>query len=65
MRTHAENNSIPKNSMPCIGLRLDQLDWDKVKLPFQELFGTSPVQVVIHILPDPENKHEDFPVENE
>ena len=62
-RTHAENNSIPKISMPCI--RLDQLDCDEVKLLIQETFRTSPVQVVVYILPDPETKHGDNPVENE
>ena len=43
MRTHAENNSISKISMPCIGTGLDQLDWDKVKLLIQETCRTSPV----------------------
>ena len=28
MRAHAENNGIPRISMPCIGTGLDQLDWD-------------------------------------
>ena len=65
MRTHAENNSIPRISMPCIGTGLDQLDWDKVKLLIQETFRTSPVQVVVYILPDPPTKHGDSPVENE
>ena len=65
MRMHAEINSIPKISMPCIGTGLDQLDWDKYKLPIQETFRTSPVQVVVYILPDPETKHGDSPVENE
>ena len=64
-RTHAENNSIPRISMPCIGTGLDQLDWDKVKLLIQETFRTSPVQVVVYILPDPPTKHGDSPVENE
>ena len=49
-QTHAENNSNPKNSMPCIGTGLDQLDWDKV---------------VVYILLNPETKHGDSPVENE
>ena len=65
MRTHAENNCIPKNSKPCIGTGLDQLGWDKVKLLILETFRTSPVQVVVYILPDPETKHGDSPVENE
>ena len=64
MRMHAENNSISRISMPCIGTGLDQLDWDKVKLLIQETFCTSPVQVVVYILPDPETKHEDSLVEN-
>ena len=57
MRTHAENNSISRISMPSIGTRLDQLDWGKVKLLIQETFRTSPVQVVVYILPDPEIHH--------
>ena len=65
MRTHAENNSIPRISMPCIGTGLDQLDWVKVKLLIQETFCTSPVQVLVYLLPDPETKHRDSPVENE
>ena len=65
MRTHAENNSNSKNSMPCIGTGLDQLDWDKVNLLIQETFRTSPVQDVVYILPDPETQHRDIPVENE
>ena len=65
MRTHAGNNSIPRISMPCIGTRLEHLDWDKVKLLIQETFRTSPVQVVVYILPDPGTKHGDSPVENE
>ena len=65
MRTHAENNSISRISIPCIGTGLDQLDWHKVKLLIQETFRTSPVQVVVYILPDPETKKGDSPVENE
>ena len=65
MRTHAQNKSISRISMPCIGTGLDHLDWDKVKLLIQETFRTSPVQVVVNILPDPETKHGDSPVENE
>ena len=65
MRTHAENNSIPRISMPCIGTGLDQLDWDKVELLIQETFRTSPVQVVVYILPTPETKQGDNPVDNE
>ena len=56
MRTHAENNGISRFSMPCIGTRLNQLDWDKVKLLIQETFRTSP---------DPEIYHRDISVENE
>ena len=65
MRSHAENNSFSRISMLCIGTGLEQLDWDKVKLLIQETFPTSPVQVVVYILPDPETKHGDNPVENE
>ena len=65
MRTHAENNSISRISMPCIGTRLDQLDWGKVKLLIQETFRTSPVQVVVYILPDSETQQRDISVENE
>ena len=65
MRTHAENNSIPRISIPCIGTGLDHLDWDKVKLLIQETFCTSPVQVVVYILPNPESKHGDNTAENE
>ena len=65
MRTHAEKNSISRISMPCIGMGLDQLHWAKVKLLIQETFHTSPVQVVVYILPGPETKHGDSPVENE
>ena len=65
MRTHVENNSNPRINMPCIGKGLDHLDWDKFKLPIQEPFRTSPVQVVIYILPNPEPKHGDNRVENE
>ena len=65
MRTHAENNGISRISMPCIGTRLDRLDWDKVKLLIQETFRTSPVQVVGYIHPDPEMHHRDISVENE
>ena len=65
MRTHAESNSISRISMPCIGTGLDQLDWDKVKLLIQETFCTSPVQVVVYILPNSETQQRDIPVENE
>ena len=65
MRTHAENNSIPRISISCIGTGLDQIDWDKVKLLIQETFRTSPVQVVVYILPHRPTKHGDSPVENE
>ena len=65
MRTHAENNSISRISMPCIRTGLDQLDWDKFKLLIQETFRTSPVQVVVYILPDPEIHHRDISVEDE
>ena len=51
--------------MPCIGTGLDQLDWDKVKLFIQETFRTSPGQIVVYILPDPEIHHRDISVENE
>ena len=64
-RTHAENNSIPRISLPCIGTGLDQLDWDKSKLLIHETFRTSPVQVVVYILPDPEIYHRDISVEDE
>ena len=65
MRTHAENNNIPRISMLCIGTGLDQLDWDKVKLLIQETFRTSPAQVVVYILPDSETQQRDIPVEDE
>ena len=65
MRTHAENNSISRIIMPCIGTGLDQLDWDKVKLLIQETFRTSPVQVVVYKLPDSETQQKDNPVEDE
>ena len=65
MRTHAENNSISRISMPCIGTGLDQLDWDRVKTHIQETFWTSPVQVVVYILPDSGTQHRDIPVEDE
>ena len=65
MRTQAEKNSIPRISKPCIGTGLDQLDWDKVKLLIEETFRTSPVQVVVYILPDPESHHRDISVANE
>ena len=65
MRTHAENNSIPQISTPRIGTGLDQLDCDKVKLLIQDTFRTSPVQVVVYILPDPETHHRDLSVEDE
>ena len=64
-RTHAEIKSISRISLPYIGTGLDQLDWDRVKLLIQETFRTDfPVQVVVYILPDPETKHGDSPVEN-
>ena len=65
MRTHAESNSISRISMPCIGTGLDQLDWDKVKLLIQETFRTSPVQVVVYILPDSETQQTNISVEDE
>ena len=65
MRTHAESNSFFKSSMACIGMGLDHLDWDKVKLLIRETFRSSPVQVVVYILPDPKTKQGDIPVENE
>ena len=65
MRAHAEKNSISKISIPCIGTGLDQLDWDKVELLIQETFRTSPVQVVVYILPDSETQQRDIPVEDE
>ena len=65
MRTHAENNSIPKISMPCIATGLEQLDLYNVELLIRETFRTSPVQDVVYILPDPETKHGDSPVRNE
>ena len=36
MPMQAVNNSVSRISMPCNGMDLDQLDWDKVKLPIQE-----------------------------
>ena len=51
--------------MPCIGTGLDQLDCDKVKLLTQETFRTSPVQVVVYILPDSEIQHRDISGEEE
>ena len=65
MRTHAENNSVPKISLLCIGTGLDQLDWDKVKLLIQETFRNSQVQVVVYFLPDLEIKHRDFQIKDE
>ena len=65
MRTLAENNSSSRISMPSIGTGLDQLGWNKGILLIQETFRTSPVQVVVYLLPDPETKHRDIPVENE
>ena len=65
MRTHAENNSIPRISMPCIGRGMDQLDWDKVKLLIQETFRISPSASCSIHLPDPETKQGDSPIENE
>ena len=65
MRTHAENNSISRISMPCIGTGLDQIDWDKVKLLIQETFRIPPVQVAVYILPDSETQQRDIPVEDE
>ena len=47
MRTHSENKSFSKISMPCIGTALDQLHWDKITLLIQKTFCTSPVQVVL------------------
>ena len=44
---------------------MDQLDWDKGKLLIQETFRTSPVQVVVYILPDSETQRRDIPVEDE
>ena len=38
---------------------------DKVKLLIQETFRTSPVQVVVYILPDSETQQRDIPVEDE
>ena len=55
---------ISKLSMPCIGTRLDQLDWDN-ELFNQGTFRTSPVQVVVYLLPNPETKHGDLTVEKE
>ena len=65
MQTHAENNNIPRSSMPCIGTGLDQSDWDNVKLLIQETFRTSPVHVVVYKLPHPEIHQRDISVENE
>ena len=65
MPAHAENNSISKISMPCIGSGLDQLDGDKIKLFIQEAFRTSRVQVVVYFLPTPENEQKAIPVDNE
>ena len=65
MRTHAENNSFPRTSMPCNGTGLDQLERDNVKLLIQETFGTFPLQVVVYILPDSETQHRDIPIEDE
>ena len=65
MRTHAENNGISRISMLCIGTGLDLLDWERVKLLNQETFPTSPVQVLVYILPDSETQQRDIPVEDE
>ena len=65
MRTHAENNSFSRTSMPCIGTSVDQLDWEKVELLIQVTFRTSAVQVVVYIFPDTETKLDDILVENE
>ena len=51
--------------MPCIGTGLDQLDWVKVELLIQETFLTSPVQVVVYILPDSDTHHRDISVKDE
>ena len=64
MRAHAENNSITRISMPCIGTGLDQLDWDKFELLIQETFRTSQVQVLLYILPDSKTQQRDIPVED-
>ena len=65
MRTHAEDNSFSKISMPCLGIELDELDWDKIKLLIQGTCQTSTVEIVVYILPVPEEEHHDIPVENE
>ena len=65
LRTHAENNSFSRISMPGICTGLDQLDWNKVKLLIHETICTSPVQTVVCILPDPAIHHRDIPVEDQ
>ena len=44
---------------------MDQLDWDKNKLLIQEMFRTSPVHVVVYILPVQKNEQKNIPVETE
>ena len=44
---------------------MDQIDWDKVKLLIQETFRTSPVQVVVYILPNSETQQRNILVEDE
>ena len=44
---------------------MDQLEWDKVEVLIQETFHTSPVHLVVYILPDPETKLGDSPLKSE
>ena len=65
MRAHAEHSIISISSMRCIGIGLDQLDWDKFKLLIQERFRISPVHVVVYIFPSQSDEQNDIRVEHE
>ena len=57
MRVHAETNDIDVISLPCIGSGLDNLEWDKVRQLIQETFRTSNVRIVVYLLSQPTEAH--------
>lgn len=50
MRAHMKAKGYTKLAMPRIGCGLDKLQWKKVKEVISEVFGGTPVQVVVYVL---------------
>lgn len=51
MRSYMLNSGLYKVAMPKIGCGLDRLDWDKVKVIIESVFGDTDIMIVICKLP--------------